>query len=369
MSLPLALCRLSPAYFSQKPLNTEIALRMLLSVADLSRILLETQSVSAANRLAGAYEFLGEPNKSRQIIDDMAAAGMVLKPFSPFKTYQPTFKGRHKLVSPYSGRIEALWKKMKPSILKLFPESPGLPKAAKPTLKLIQDLYSQDAYHSLSIEGYQVTEELIQKIAEGNWNPEGHEFDNNLKNALAAKGYDAAFQSVLQSIQKTFQHRQAAAEIFEEDLQGWYRQLFSPLVQATLLSASDLAGYRNSPVYIRNSRRIPPPSHAVTDAMEMLFQLLKQEESAPVRSVLGHFIFVYIHPYLDGNGRLGRFLMNLMLVSGGYHWTVVRVERRKEYMESLEQASVHENIVPFSKFILAEMQHWASFFASRKRVG
>jgi hypothetical protein len=37
---------------------------------------------------------------------------------------------------------------------------------------------------------------------------------------------------------------------------------------------------------------------------------------------------------------------------------VIRVERRKEYMESLEQASVHEDIVPFAKFILSEMKHW-----------
>jgi hypothetical protein len=38
---------------------------------------------------------------------------------------------------------------------------------------------------------------------------------------------------------------------------------------------------------------------------------------AGVRVVLGHFIFVYIHPYMDGNGRMGRFLMNVMLAGGG----------------------------------------------------
>ena len=96
----------------------------------------------------------------------------------------------------------------------------------------------------------------------------------------------------------------------------------------------------------------------VTDSMETLFKLLKEENNAAVRAVLGHFIFVYIHPYMDGNGRTGRFLMNLMMISGGYNWTVIRVERRKEYMEALEQASVHENIVPFTKVILSEMHHW-----------
>lgn len=358
MPLALALCRLSPSYYSNKPLNAEIALRLLTSVAEVSRILLDTQSVNAASRLAGAYEALGEPNKAKQIIGDMAAAGNVLKSVNPFQRYEPTIKGRIKLDSPYSGRIEALWAKMRPHILKIFPDEPGLPKTANKTLKVIQELYSQDAYHSLSIEGYQVTEELINKIADGNWDPENSEYDKNQMNALAAKGYHDAFQTVVDSVHRVFERGKSAGEIFEEDLQTWYRQLFSPSVQANLLKASDLAGYRNAPVHIRNSRHVPLPFSAVTDAMETLFKLLKQEESAAVRSVLGHFIFVYIHPYMDGNGRIGRFLMNLMLVSGGYNWTVIRVERRKEYMESLEKASVHEDIAPFVKFILSEMRHW-----------
>jgi len=67
--------------------------------------------------------------------------------------------------------------------------------------------------------------------------------------------------------------------------------------------------------------------------------------------LLGHFIFVYIHPYFDGNGRMGRFIMNLMMAAGGYSWTVVPVERRDEYMQALETASVEQNIVPFTKFL------------------
>ncbi len=70
-----------------------------------------------------------------------------------------------------------------------------------------------------------------------------------------------------------------------------------------------------------------------------------------MRNVLGHFIFVYIHPYFDGNGRMGRFLMNLMMASGGYPWTVIPVEKRDEYMSALEQASVNKNIEPFSTFL------------------
>src|SRR5690606_20644871 len=113
----------------------------------------------------------------------------------------------------------------------------------------------------------------------------------------------------------------------------------------------DLAGYRNGPVYIRRSMHVPPPRDAVRDCMPVLFELLTDETEAPVRVVLGHFVFVYIHPYMDGNGRMGRFLMNAMLASGGYPWTIVPLDRRADYMGALESASARQDIRPFAAFL------------------
>jgi Fic family protein len=62
-------------------------------------------------------------------------------------------------------------------------------------------------------------------------------------------------------------------------------------------------------------------------------------------------VLVYIHPYIDGNGRIGRFLMNAMLASGGYRWTVVPLEQRDAYLAALEDASVRQNIIPFAQFL------------------
>ena len=100
---------------------------------------------------------------------------------------------------------------------------------------------------------------------------------------------------------------------------------------------------------------VPPPKEAVPDLMPAFFDLLKNEEHPAVRIVLGHFIFVFIHPYVDGNGRIGRFLMNVMMASAGYPWAVVTVDLRDSYMAALEQASVNKNIEPFAKF-LAKLQ-------------
>ena len=96
---------------------------------------------------------------------------------------------------------------------------------------------------------------------------------------------------------------------------------------------------------------VPLKPDAVRDAMPALMDMLREEKEAAVRAVLGHFIFVYIHPYMDGNGRMGRFLMNAMMASGGYPWLVVDVEYRAGCMEALEAASVDGDIVPFTRFL------------------
>ena len=61
-----------------------------------------------------------------------------------------------------------------------------------------------------------------------------------------------------------------------------------------------------------------------------------------------------VRNYPDGNGRIARFVMNAMLASGGYPWTVIPVEDTEAHLEALESASVGGNIGPFAEFIAAE---------------
>ena len=85
--------------------------------------------------------------------------------------------------------------------------------------------------------------------------------------------------------------------------------------------------------------------------MQTFYTLLRQEDNPLVRALLGHFFFVYIHPYMDGNGRTARFIMNAMLATGEYSWTIIPVERRDEYMSALETASIEGDISAFARFI------------------
>jgi Fic family protein len=232
----------------------------------------------------------------------------------------------------------------------VFPENEGLPKDIKAYLKAVDEIYVTDAYHSLSIERYIVSVELIEKVRSGEWNSEENEEDRKHKDAMAARGYWQASQEVKKSIEKILNGTNSG-KVADHDHQDWYRELFAPSVTAGILKVSDLAGYRTNQVYISNSKYVPLNKDALRDAMLILFELLENEEHAGVRAILGHFIFVYIHPYSDGNGRMGRFLMNVMLASGGYPWTVIPVEERDNYMQTLEKASVEEDIEPLAKFI------------------
>ena len=279
----------------------------------------------------------------------MTAAGYAVRENDPF-TDRPNLVLRTRETSPYVNRIRLLWQKMREPIIERFPKAPGTPRNIAAYLKRVNDTYLTDAYHSLSIEGYRVTADLIERVRAGSWNPETNEGDREQRNAMAARGYWLAFQSVQQGVGRVLRGDNPG-QVADEEHGAWYRELFAPSVASGILKPADLAGYRNSQVYIRKSMHVPLNRDAVRDAMPAFFDLLREETYPAVRVVLGHFLFVYIHPYMDGNGRVGRFLMNVMLASGGYPWTVIPVSDRNAYMNALERASVGEDIVPFSDFI------------------
>ena len=204
--------------------------------------------------------------------------------------------------------------------------------------------------NSLSIEGYRVSEALIERVRAGNWNPDNDENDRQNRNALAARGYWQAFQRVKKSLEPILAG-ESPGIVVRRDYDAWYAELFGPSVAAGILRPADLAGFRGGAVFIRRSMHVPPSHEAVRELMPEFFELLRSETEPAVRAVLGHFVFVYIHPYMDGNGRMGRFLMNTMMAAGGYPWTIVPVERRAEYMAALEAASVGQNISPFAEFL------------------
>jgi Fic/DOC family len=348
-SLPAALIASSPALFEHNPTDARAALATIRDASEVLNRLLERGHSKIAGRLAGAFRNIGRDRIADDIVNTMRAAGYDVREQDPFASRINLALPRRE-VSPYAGRIRLMWQQMRGPVIERFPAPPGRPKNTGAYLKHVQEAYVTDAYHSLSIEGYRVSPALIERVRSGTWNPDTNDQDREHRNALAARGYWLAFQAVQKSLRRVLRGENPGA-VAEDDHGNWYREMFAPSVTAGLLRATDLAGYRNAPVYIRRSMHVPPNSEAVRDAMPLFFEMLSKEPEPSVRVVLGHSIFVYVHPYMDGNGRIGRFLMNVMLAAGGYPWTVVPLERRDAYMAALEQASVRQNIVPFADFL------------------
>ncbi len=355
VELPAALVAVSPTFFGQIPIAAQVALASLPDVSDILRILLAGSHPSVAGRLAGAFRAVGRPELADEIVSAMRRAGHDVHETNPFQRPLPTLLPGGRIESPYVQRLRLMWTEMREHVIASFPAPP---KAAINREALMQDVearYVTDAYHSLSIEGYRVSPALIERVRDGNWNPDVDEKDRDTRDAMAARGYFETHKVVKQDLLRIINGENAGA-VFRQELPRWYQALFSPSVQAGILKPADLAGYRNGQVFIRGALHVPLSKEAVQECMPVLFDLLETEHAPQVRAVLGHFLFVYIHPYMDGNGRLGRFLMNLMLASGGFVWTIIPVQRRDEYMKALEQASSFSNIAPLAGFIAGLQQ-------------
>lgn len=348
-SLPSALIGCNKQSFSRNPTDMRAALSMISDASEVLEQLLEGGHSSIASRLAGAFRNIGRNQIADDIAGTMRAAGYNLRESDPFES-QSSLSFSRREQSPYVNRIRLMWQDMRGAVIEHFPMPPKQTIDKVAYMKHVEDVYVTDAYHSLSIEGYRVTPELINRVRAGDWNPEQNADDKERLNALAARGYWQAYQAVRKSIDLILDGHNAG-EIVDKDHRVWYREMFAPGVTTGIHKPADLAGYRSAPVFIRRSMHTPPSKEAVLDAMPAFFELLQGEENAAVRVVLGHFIFVYIHPYMDGNGRTGRFLMNAMLASGGYPWTIVPLEKRNEYMAALEEASTNQNIKPFASLL------------------
>ena len=348
-SLPAALIACAPCSYRQNTTDLRAALAMVSDPSDLLERLLQGGHSTIAGRLAAAFRNIGRVDIADAIVTTMKAAGYNIRETDPFEIASPLIFTQH-VSSPYVTRIRLMWQRMREDVLQEFHPAPETTADKATYLRQIEDIYASDAYHSLSIEGYRISLELIERVKSGAWNPETDIGDRDHRNAMAARGYWQAFQAVKQSIEKILAGGNPGSMI-RMDHPAWYRELFAPSVTAGILRAGDLAGYRNGPVYIRQSMHVPPNRDAVRDLMPAFFDLLEEETEAAVRVVLGHFVFVYIHPYIDGNGRVGRFLMNAMMASGGHPWTIIPVEERSPYMAALEAASVHQDITMFARFL------------------
>ena len=114
--------------------------------------------------------------------------------------------------------------------------------------------------------------------------------------------------------------------------------------------------YRQQNVLISGATTNPPDHTLLNDKMAQFIDWYSMEAHTlhPIeRAAKVHADFVGIHPFVDGNGRTSRLLMNLELMKAGYPPSVITVENRLAYYEALDQWMAYGNSEPFNNLVAA----------------
>ena len=214
----------------------------------------------------------------------------------------------------------------------------------------------EDTYHSTTIEGYHITREEVQAVVEGR--PHQGRTPDEIERLMALQGYSRAFDRTLALVRNALPGD--GATLGESLILDLHIELWGPSIDAGIVSAANLRGWRERPAFIRGSRHVPPAPTKVGRYMSQLVDQVNDLEVGPLtRAILTHWGFVHIHPFMDGNGRLARLLMNYQLAGAGLPWTTIRAEQRVAYFAALERAHIEDDLVALAEFLRTDVERAA----------
>lgn len=210
---------------------------------------------------------------------------------------------------------------------------------AKEELKSLDDYFRVGfTYSSNALEGNTLTISETKILLEDGLTVGGRP----LKDCYEAVGHGAAYDFMLELA------RRQDMNITEDTIKRLHR-LFYQKVDA------DQAGhYRSIQVYISGTEYIPPSPEDVPQLMKHLADQILSSRSTlhPIElAAMAHKRLVDIHPFVDGNGRTARLLMNLILVNAGYGVVSIPPIWRNDYINSLSASRRLNDMEPFSKLI------------------
>lgn len=188
--------------------------------------------------------------------------------------------------------------------------------------RLHQDLRLLATYHSNAIEGNTLTLHETQMVLEYGITVDGHP----LREYLEATNHAEAFDSLLQLAERP---------ITVETIQRLHYLVMNKIDP----HAGEL---RQVQVYIRGANFTPPSAKDVPLYLAQWVHWLTSDTAlryeSVMRAAIAHHDFEAVHPFTDGNGRVGRLLLNLMLMQDGYPPALILREWRSRYIQSLQQA-------------------------------
>jgi len=170
--------------------------------------------------LAGALRRIGRGEAADEIVSMTKAASYDVRESDPFAAGAPLVLPGE--IHPIVGRLNAIWESMRRRVIEVLPPAPGLPRDREWYLRLVDDMYQSNADHSLSIEGYSVSMELIERVRAGDWNPETYDADRKGRDGLAARGYWQAVSARSPGCRDIIAGGNAA-QLVRKSHREWYR--------------------------------------------------------------------------------------------------------------------------------------------------
>ena len=190
-------------------------------------------------------------------------------------------------------------------------------------------------YSSNSLEGNSLTETETKIVIEDGITIGGKPVKDHLEVLGHSEAYDLLFRL------------SGHSEIMETNIRELHRLFYYRI------DASRAGKYRKKKVIITGTDFIPPAPKRIPDLMASFVDGIPDDRSKhhPVEfAAILHGKLVTVHPFIDGNGRVARLLMNLGLLQAGYPVTIIHPVLRREYLDNLNK--IHKgDLRPFNKFI------------------
>jgi Fic family protein len=197
------------------------------------------------------------------------------------------------------------------------------PPAVVAELKKLYDV--RFTYHSNAIEGNTLTQSETEMVLEHGITVGGKTLAEHLEVIGHKEAIDYVEELAGQNV-----------AIGEREI----KDLHSLIMRG--IDRSEAGRYRTLDVRAAGTEHVYPPHFRLQELIESFVEWLNSSAAAKLhtieRATEAHYRLVSIHPFRDGNGRVGRLLMNLILLRGGYPIAVITNERRKEYIDALVYA-------------------------------
>lgn len=188
-----------------------------------------------------------------------------------------------------------------------------IPESAKEREK--QEIAIAFTYNTNAIEGSTITLEETREIVQDKLSPH-----KSLRDIKETEAHAKVFLAMLKEKEK----------LSEEQILGWHEKIFGE-------TKPDIAGrYRD--YLVRVGDYLAPDWQDVPQLMKEFVKSLSEKEMNSVEfSARAHYRFEKIHPFGDGNGRIGRLIMNNFLWFSGYPMLIIEYKKRKSYYKALKR--------------------------------